>query len=121
MSVQTPVGVIPASKTVKRTIEVAVRRDTLENCTLACMRCANFRKGFLQLEFPPLSPDKRSGEQFRGDLSESDVCFPATSYFAIFFAAATDSTITISPIRLPFTVALSPASLSSSASCPSSV
>ncbi len=79
MSVQTPVGVTPASKTVRRTIEVAVRRDTLEDCTLACMRCANFRKGFLQLEFPPLSPDKRSGKQFRGDLSESDVCFPATA------------------------------------------
>ena len=47
--------------------------------------------------------------------------FPATTYFAVFFAAATDSTITISPITLPFTVALSPASLSSSASCPSSV
>ena len=45
----------------------------------------------------------------------------ADTYFAIFFAAATDSTITISPIMLPFTVALSPASLSSSASCPSSV
>ncbi len=47
--------------------------------------------------------------------------FRATTYFAIFFAAATDSTITISPMTLPFAVALSPASLSSSASCPSSV
>jgi hypothetical protein len=36
------------------------------------------------------------------------VCFPATSYCAAFFAAATDSTITISPITLPFTVARSP-------------
>jgi hypothetical protein len=30
MSVQTPVGVIPASKTVRRTIEVAVLETTLE-------------------------------------------------------------------------------------------
>jgi hypothetical protein len=42
-------------------------------------------------------------------LSESGCLFLRHSYFAIFFAAATDSTITISPITLPFTVALSPA------------
>jgi hypothetical protein len=30
MSAQTPVGVIPASRTVRRTIEVAVRETTLE-------------------------------------------------------------------------------------------
>jgi len=46
---------------------------------------------------------------------------PATGYLAAFFAAATDSTVTISPITLPVTVALAPPSLSSSASCPSSV
>jgi hypothetical protein len=43
MSAQNPVGVIPASKTVRRTVEVAVLRSTLENCTLDCMRRANVR------------------------------------------------------------------------------
>jgi hypothetical protein len=43
MSAHNPVGVIPASKTVRRTIEVAVLRGTLENCTLDCMRRANLR------------------------------------------------------------------------------
>ena len=43
MSAQNPVGVIPASKTVRRTIEVADLRGTLENCTLDCMRRANLR------------------------------------------------------------------------------
>src|SRR6266705_996046 len=99
MSAQTPVGVIPEIITVSRTIEVAVLWATLENCTLGCMRCANFRKGFLQLEFPPLSPNK----DVRGNNSEAIStnradCFPATGYFTGFFAAATDSTITISPI-----------------------
>jgi hypothetical protein len=45
MSAQNPVGVIPASKSVRRTIEVAVLRGTLENCTLDCMRRANLRHG----------------------------------------------------------------------------
>src|SRR5437016_9688355 len=62
MRAQTPVGVSPASKTVRRTIEVAVLRGTLENCTLDCMRRANLHKGFLQLDFPPLSPGKKLGE-----------------------------------------------------------
>src|SRR5439155_7784824 len=61
MRAQTPVGVSPASKTVRRTIEVAVLRGTLENCTLDCMRRANLHKGFLQLNFPPLSPGKKFG------------------------------------------------------------
>src|SRR5438128_10284536 len=103
MRAQTPVGVSPASKTVRRTIEVAVLRGTLENCTLDCMRRANLHKGFLQLNFPPLSPGKKFGGTIPSDLSESDCLFPAFSYFVTFFAAATDSTITISPIMLPFT------------------
>jgi hypothetical protein len=45
MSAQNPVGVIPASKSVRRTIEVAVLRGTVENCTLDCMRRANLRHG----------------------------------------------------------------------------
>jgi divalent metal cation (Fe/Co/Zn/Cd) transporter len=45
MNAQTPVGVIPASKTVRRTIEVAILRGTLENCTLDSMRRANLHKG----------------------------------------------------------------------------
>jgi len=49
MSAQTPVGVIPATRTVRRTIDVAVLRGTLGNCTLDCMRCANSFKGFPQL------------------------------------------------------------------------
>ena len=57
MSAQTPVGVIPASKTVRSTIEVAVLPGTLGNCTADCMRCANLRKGFPQLEFPPAAPE----------------------------------------------------------------
>src|SRR5947209_19850142 len=61
MRAQTPVGVRPASKTVRRTIEVAVLRGTLENCTLDCMRRANLHKGFLQLNFPPVSPEKKFG------------------------------------------------------------
>src|ERR1700674_201030 len=60
MSAQTPVGVISASKTVRRTIEVAVL-PTLENCTLHSMRRANLHESFLQLEFPPLSPEKVVG------------------------------------------------------------
>jgi len=43
MSAQNPVGVIPARKSVRRTIEVTVLRGTSENCTLDCMRRANPR------------------------------------------------------------------------------
>src|ERR1700730_2630981 len=45
MNAQTPVGLIPASKTVTSTIEVAILRGTLENCTLDSMRRANLHKG----------------------------------------------------------------------------
>jgi hypothetical protein len=45
MSAQNPVGVLLASKSVRRTIEVAVLRGTLENCTLDCMGRANLRHG----------------------------------------------------------------------------
>ena len=40
--------------------------------------------------------------------ANQELVSPAPVYFAVFFAAATDSTISISPITLPFTVALVP-------------
>ena len=70
---------------------------------------------------PAASLTKRSGKHSEAIRANRSVCSTATGYFVTFFAGATDSTITISPITLPFTVALSPASLSSSDSCPSNV
>ena len=55
------------------------------------------------------------------DHQSDTACFPGIGYIALFFAAETESTAIVSPLTLPFTVALIPASLSSSASCPSSV
>jgi hypothetical protein len=49
---------MPASSTVSRTIEVAVFRATLGNCTLDCMRCANSCGGFPQL-LDTLKPKSR--------------------------------------------------------------
>jgi hypothetical protein len=45
MSVQTQVGLLPASSTVRRTIEVKVLRGTLGNCILDCATCANSASG----------------------------------------------------------------------------
>ncbi len=50
MSEQTPVGVIPASKAVRRTIEVAIFRATFGNSTLDPLRCANCPPFFIELE-----------------------------------------------------------------------
>src|SRR5713101_6071293 len=76
MRAQSPVGVIPASKTVSRTIEVAVLRGTLENCTLDSMRRANLHK-VSQLEFSPLIPDKQvGGNNSEAICANGAVCFP---------------------------------------------
>jgi alkylhydroperoxidase family enzyme len=67
MSAQNPVGVIPASKSVRRAIEVAVLRGTSENCTLDCMRRANLPTATLSRDsevanhFPTLLSDGQTG------------------------------------------------------------
>ena len=82
----------------------------------------------LALENVPQRPPTKNiwptGGKFRHMKSVLEACHinspPICAYF-IFVAATADCTITVSPERLPFTVAFIPASLSRSASCPSSV